>query len=134
MPSTYDRHPRPGTRRAGILLALATAAISGVAVFLNADAVRAFGDATAYTTAKNLVAALVLLAPRRRPAPRTGARLHPADPARAVGRAGGVGVLGGSVPFVLFFEGLARASSAQAAFLHKTLVVWVAVLAVVAPR
>jgi drug/metabolite transporter (DMT)-like permease len=41
-----------------------------------------------------------------------------------------VGVVGGSVPFVLFFEGLARASSAQAAFLHKTLVLWVAVLAV----
>ena len=35
------------------------------------------------------------------------------------------------MPFVLFFEGLSRATSAQAAFLHKTLLVWVAVLAVV---
>jgi drug/metabolite transporter (DMT)-like permease len=41
-----------------------------------------------------------------------------------------VAVIGGSVAFVLFFEGLARASSTQAAFLHKTLVIWVAVLAV----
>jgi drug/metabolite transporter (DMT)-like permease len=41
-----------------------------------------------------------------------------------------VAVIGGSVPFVLFFEGLAKASSTQAQFLHKTLVIWVAVLAV----
>jgi drug/metabolite transporter (DMT)-like permease len=41
-----------------------------------------------------------------------------------------VAVIGGSVPFVLFFEGLARASSTHAAFIHKTLVVWVALLAV----
>jgi drug/metabolite transporter (DMT)-like permease len=45
-----------------------------------------------------------------------------------------VGVVGGSVPFVLFFEGLSRASSPQAAFLHKTLVVWVAILAAVVLR
>jgi drug/metabolite transporter (DMT)-like permease len=38
--------------------------------------------------------------------------------------------IGGSVPFVLFFEGLLRASSVHAAFLHKTLVLWVALLAV----
>ena len=42
----------------------------------------------------------------------------------------GVAVVGGSVPFVLFFEGLARAEATQAAFIHKTLVVWVALLAV----
>ncbi len=41
-----------------------------------------------------------------------------------------VAIVGGSVPFVLFFEGLARATSVHAAFLQKTLVVWVAVLAV----
>ena len=39
-------------------------------------------------------------------------------------------MVGGSVPFVLFFEGLARASSTQSAFIQKTLVVWVALLAV----
>ena len=39
-------------------------------------------------------------------------------------------VIGGSIPFVLFFEGLARASSTNAAFIQKTLVIWVAVLAV----
>jgi drug/metabolite transporter (DMT)-like permease len=41
-----------------------------------------------------------------------------------------VGVIGGSVPFVLFFEGLSRAEATQASFIQKTLVVWVALLAV----
>jgi drug/metabolite transporter (DMT)-like permease len=38
--------------------------------------------------------------------------------------------VGGSVPFVLFFEGLAKAQATQAAFIQKTLVIWVAILAV----
>ncbi|MFT5223661.1 MAG: drug/metabolite transporter (DMT)-like permease, partial [Glaciecola sp.] len=32
-------------------------------------------------------------------------------------------------PFVLFFEGLARSDAVDAAFIHKTLVIWVALLA-----
>lgn len=126
--STTGRMTR--TRRAGILLALVTAAISGFAVFLNASAVRAFGDPTAYTTAKNIVSALVLLA-LVGAGSRNGVRLtRPATVSQWAGLVT-IGLLGGAVPFVLFFEGLARASSAQAAFLHKTLLVWVAALAVV---
>ena len=41
-----------------------------------------------------------------------------------------IGVIGGSVPFVLFFSGLAIASAPTAAFIHKTLFVWVVLLAV----
>ncbi len=118
------------TRRTGLLLALLTAVISGFAIFLNGYGVKAVGNATVYTTAKNVVAALVLcgvvLAGRRRGV--TVSRPH------GRGQWWGliaVGVIGGSVPFVLFFEGLARASSTQAAFLNKTLVLWVALLAVV---
>lgn len=118
-----------GTRRTGLLLAAATAGISGLAVFLNSYGVRAVGDAAAYTTAKNLVAALVLLLVVAA-ARGSGARLtRPTTPRQWTGLAV-VAVVGGSVPFLLFFEGLARASSAQSAFLHKTLVVWVALLAV----
>jgi drug/metabolite transporter (DMT)-like permease len=121
------------TRRTGLLLALATAGISGVAVFLNGYGVRAFGDPTTYTTAKNLVAALVLLGIVAA-APVTGARVtRPSSPAQWAGL-GLVGIIGGAIPFVLFFEGLTRAASVQAAFLHKTLVVWVAVLAVLVLR
>lgn len=121
------------TRRAGVLLALATAGLSGVAVCLNASGVRAFGDATVYTTAKNVVAALVLAAVVALARP-LGARLTRPTSRRQWAGLLAVGVIGGSLPFVLFFEGLARATSTQAAFLHKTLVLWVALLAIVLLR
>jgi drug/metabolite transporter (DMT)-like permease len=120
------------TRRTGLLLALVTAIISGFSVFLNSYGVKAFGNPTAYTTAKNTVSALVLLAVvglglRSVSGPRL---TRPSGP-RQWGALAAIGVIGGSIPFVLFFEGLSRATSPQAAFLHKTLVLWVAVLAVV---
>ena len=117
------------TRRAGLLLALGTAGISGLAVFLNGNGVRAFGNASLYTTAKNIVAALVLLVVVA-VGSRGGARLDRPTGRRQWLGLGAVAVIGGSVPFLLFFEGLARASSTQSAFIHKTLVVWVALLAV----
>ena len=118
-------------RRAGIGFAFVTAVVSGVSIYLNGRAVKHFGDATVYTTAKNLVAGVILvafalLAARRTPAVGTSAR-----PTRRQWLAlFTVGVIGGSVPFVLFFEGLARAEATQASFIQKTLVVWVALLAV----
>ena len=120
------------TRRTGILLALATALISGFSVFLNSYGVKAFGNPTAYTTGKNVVSALVLIA-FVSIGMRAGSGVQLTRP-RGPGQWAAVvaiGVFGGSVPFVLFFEGLSRASSPQAAFLHKTLVLWVAVLAFV---
>jgi drug/metabolite transporter (DMT)-like permease len=118
------------SRRLGLVLALCTAAVSAVSVYVNASAVRAFDDATLYTTAKNLVAAVLLaVLAGSVAAGRRGAGGTPSG-RQWLGLAA-VGVVGGSVPFVLFFEGLARATSPQAAFLQKTLVVWVALLAVV---
>jgi drug/metabolite transporter (DMT)-like permease len=110
----------------GIALAFGAAAISGLAVFVNGYGVKAVHDATVYTTAKNLVAAVVLVllalaVSGRARLPRTG---------RQYASLAAIAVVGGSVPFVLFFEGLARASSTHAAFVQKTLVVWVALLAV----
>jgi len=122
----------PRTR--GLTLAFGTAAISGVAVFVNSYGVRAVPDATVYTTAKNLVAAALLALLAVAAVRSRGAAGHrrPALPRKPAQLAGllGVGVIGGSVPFVLFFEGLARAESTQAAFIHKTLLVWVALMAV----
>jgi drug/metabolite transporter (DMT)-like permease len=117
-------------RRTGILLALATAAISGFSIFVNGRAVRAFGDATAYTTVKNVVAGILILGVVLIGLSR-GARLDRPRTARQWGWLAAIGLFGGSVPFVLFFEGLARADSSQAAFLHKSLILWVALLAVV---
>ena len=122
-----DPNPR---RRTGIALAGLAACLSGVAVFVNGYGVKQFPDATTYTTAKNMVAALLLVA--------AFAFVSRSSPVRAAlprSRRGwfalaAIAVVGGSIPFVLFFEGLARASSVDAAFLQKTLVVWVALLAV----
>lgn len=120
---------RTGTR--GMQLALGTAGISGVAVFLNSYGVKTFEDSATYTTAKNAVAALVLIGVVGALSASSSGRVlsRPTGP-RQWAALGLVGVVGGSLPFLLFFEGLSRASSAQAAFLHKTLVVWVALLAV----
>ena len=122
-----------GTRRTGILLALATAGISGFAIFLNGNGVRAFGSPASYTTAKNVVAALVLILIVAATY-RAGTRLTKPVGVRQWIGVGAVAVIGGAVPFVLFFEGLARASSTQAAVVHKSLVIWVALLAVVLLR
>jgi drug/metabolite transporter (DMT)-like permease len=121
------------TRRMGLALALATACISGVSLFLNANYVKSYANPTVYTTAKNIVAALVLGA-MVLAGSRAGARLtRPRGKSQWAGLAA-VAVVGGSVAFVLFFEGLAKATedhpASQAQFIHKTLVIWVAILAV----
>ena len=121
-------------QRTGLLLALGAAVVSGVAVYVNGEAVGRFSSPTVYTTGKNLVAGIVLVVvalawrhPRRASSTTTRHRSWSAQERLGVVA---VAVIGGAVPFVLFFEGLARATSSDAAFLHKTLVVWVAVLAV----
>lgn len=121
------------TRSRGLALAACTALISGVSIWVNSSGVAAYGDATAYTTAKNAAAALVIaavfLAARRALGADAVVLTRPRRPAQWWGLAY-VAILGGAVPFLLFFGGLASTSSTQAAFLHKTLVVWVALLAV----
>jgi len=117
----------PRTVRWGVILAVATALISGVSIYLNAFAVKQLPDPAVYTTFKNGVAALLLVG-------LAAAAVRPRE-IRAIRRVDWtwlavIGVIGGSVPFVLFFTGLAQASAPSAAFIQKTLFVWVALLAV----
>ncbi len=118
---------------AGLALAGMTALVSGVSVFLNATAVRSVGDPVLFTTLKNAVAAALLLAVAAAVVPNPGSALRRLSRRSIVGLLA-VGVVGGSVPFVLFFTGLATASAPAAAVIHKTLFVWVALLAVVLLR
>jgi drug/metabolite transporter (DMT)-like permease len=111
----------------GIVLAVGAALISGLAIYLNAFAVKQLPDAALYTTLKNAVAAFVLLG--------AAVGLGAAREVRSLDRRSWVGVvlvgvIGGSIPFILFFSGLAMASAPSAAFIQKTLFVWVAILAV----
>jgi drug/metabolite transporter (DMT)-like permease len=115
-------------RSVGIALAFVTACISGVSIWVNAHAVTHFDDATVYTTAKNAVAAVLLLVLALTPPRIPGAGVERARAHRWGVLA--IALIGGSIPFVLFFEGLARAEATQASFIQKTLVVWVALIAV----
>ena len=116
-----------GAARRGAVLALGTAAISGLAVYLNAFGVKLVPDAAVYTTAKNGVAAIILVALAL--ALGAGREARVLDGRRRVGLIA-VAVIGGSIPFVLFFSGLAMATAPTAAFIHKTLFIWVAIMAV----
>lgn len=111
----------------GVALAVGAALISGVAIYLNAFAVKQLPDTALYTTLKNGVAASILLA--------AALTLGGLREARTLTRRQwlpilAVGVVGGSLPFIMFFTGLAQASAPSAAFVQKTLFVWVALLAV----
>ncbi len=117
---------RSTNTRLGVGLAIGTALISGLAIYLNSYGVKAVPDAAVYTTAKNGVAALILVG--------LALSLGAAREARALDgrrRAGllAIAVIGGSVPFVLFFSGLAIATAPTAAFVQKTLFIWVALMA-----
>jgi len=114
--------------RTGILLAALTAVISGVSIFLNSYAVRELPDAGLFTTLKNSAAALVLFAVA---VPVLRMRARPVRLDRQAGiRLTAIAIIGGSVPFLLFFTGLSMASAPSAAFIQKTLFIWVALLAV----
>ncbi len=136
------RHRLPGVALVG-----ATALVSGVSVFVNSYGVRAGATPAVYTTAKNLVAvamlSLVTLIGWRARARRTGSAVvnfvSVAPESRTVPVTGRrmtrlglayVGVIGGGLAFVLFFDGLALSEPSSAAFWRDTLVLWVALLAV----
>lgn len=117
----------PETIAWGIGLAVVTAVVSGISIFVNAFAVKQLPDPAVYTTLKNGVAAVLLVG-------LAVTVVKPVD-VRAIDRRSwtklvAIGVVGGSIPFILFFSGLAQASAPSAAFIHKTLFVWVALLAV----
>jgi drug/metabolite transporter (DMT)-like permease len=114
--------------RVGCAAAVMAAAVSGVAVFVNGYGVRLFADATLYTTLKNAVVGLLVLAPL---ALLPGVRRELAHLRR--GQWAGLAVLalvGGSVPYVLFFEGLRQTTPATGAVLNHLQFAVVALLAV----
>ena len=112
----------------GIYLALATAVISGFAVFLNKFASNSFGDPYIFTTAKNIGVALILFSIILMP------KFY--KQIKALSKKQWlylllIGIIGGSIPFLMFFKGLTMVSSGNAALIHKTLFIWVGILAVI---
>ncbi len=114
-------------RRNGIYLALLAALVSGVSVFVNSYGVRRMPDPFVFTTLKNVIVASGLVAGIV-VASRWG-EFRSLD-RTAWMKLVTLGAIGGGVPFLMFFYGLSKADAPTAAFMHKTLFIWVALLAV----
>ena len=109
----------------GLLLVLLTAIISGVSIFLNAFGVKGF-DSSVFTFAKNIIVALLLFGiilgfkqwnNLKKLSKKQWLQL------------GAIGLIGGSIPFLLFFQGLQLTTGTTSAFIHKTLFVFASVFA-----
>jgi drug/metabolite transporter (DMT)-like permease len=109
----------------GYLLVVFTAIISGFSVFINKFGVGVFKSSEIYTFLRVFLVALIL-----------GSILLIFDSRkiRNVKRKEWfllalIGLVGGSIPFLLFFKGLKITSSAEGSFIHKSMFLWVAILA-----
>ncbi len=109
-----------------MIFALISALISGFSVFINKFGVTIWHNASVYTTAKNIVAAIFLTALLL--AIRNYKELKQLSKITWL-KLAGIGFIGGSVPFLLFFTSLTMISAPEAAFIQKTLFLWVALLA-----
>lgn len=132
------------SRTPGVLVAGVTALVSGVSVFVNSYGVRSFASPALYTTAKNVAAMLFLalaastgLWSRRRGPSQLTSHFVTSEGSAASSHGAAywlglayVGVVGGGLAFVLFFDGLAVSTPASAAFWRDTMVLWVAALAI----
>ena len=111
----------------GIQLALLTAAISGFSIFFSKIFVSKM-DPVVFTTLKNIFVAIVLSGFLFRPTLTASFRkLTKQDWIKLVL----IGVIGGSIPFALFFTGLTMTTASTGAIIHKTLFIWVAFLAII---
>ncbi len=108
-------------------LALITAVISGVSNFTAKIGVTVVSDPVVWTFLKNTVVGALLI----------GILILCAKvkEVRSLSRStwlklAVIGVVGGSIPFILFFTGLTMTSALSGSLIHKTLFIWVALLAV----
>lgn len=116
--------------RLGYAMAVLAAVISGVAIWVNSLGVHVFRDATLYTTLKNSVAGIALLIPMLALAGRRAelARLN----RRQWAGLAALALIGGSIPYVLFFEGLRQTGALTGALLNHLQFGFVALFAAVA--
>ena len=109
----------------GIYLSLITAIVSGFSIFASKIFVTKL-DPLVFTTLKNLFVAVILsfMILNKRHIDSL-MKLNRKDVLRLIL----IGLIGGGIPFALFFTGLSMTSAATGAIIHKTLFIWVAILA-----
>jgi drug/metabolite transporter (DMT)-like permease len=111
----------------GVYFAIATAFISGVSVFFNKFAVGLIKPPLVFTTFKNLgvgilIMAIIFLFGKWKEVK----KIKKKDFIYLLL----IGIIGGSLPFYLFFTGLSQVPAINAALIQKTLVLWVIILAI----
>ncbi|AHB40258.1 MAG: hypothetical protein ACD_22C00252G0002 [uncultured bacterium] len=111
----------------GIYISLTTAVISGVSIFVNKFAVDTIKPALYFTSVKNVAVALLIIA----------IILATGEWKKIVTLTKKelkylllIGLIGGSLPFYLYFTGLSQTPAVNAAIIHKTLVFWVMLMAI----
>jgi len=112
--------------RKGYFLVFLTAIISGFAIFINKFGVGVFKSSEIYTFLRVALVSLIL-----------GLILVISDFKKIKNLKKRewiflalIGLFGGCIPFLLFFKGLKITSSAEGSFIHKTMFLWVAILAI----
>ncbi len=113
------------SQRTGFFLVLLTAIISGASIFANSFAVQGFNP-FAFTFLKNAVVAIflfsIILLLKDFKAVKALSR-------KQLGQLAVIGLIGGSIPFLLFFYALKLTTAINAGFLHKTLFLWATLFA-----
>jgi len=114
-------------KQKGLLLVFATAIISGVSIYVNSLGVK-FGNPYVFTGMKNLLVGVVfLLLILMLKEWKTLKQLKIKQWLKLLV----IGLIGGAIPFLLFFKGLSMTIAAQGSFIHKTLFIFVSFLAIV---
>lgn len=109
----------------GLLLVLFTAIISGFSIFINSIGVKEF-DSSIFTFLKNMVVAVLLIAIIMGIGSFSELKLLKKKHWLQLV---GIGLIGGSIPFLLFFRGLQLITGTTSAFLHKTIFIYVTIFA-----
>jgi drug/metabolite transporter (DMT)-like permease len=115
------------TLKKGVYLAFLTALISGISNFINKIAVDVIKPPLVFTAEKNAIVGLlivgILIATWKWEKIKNLTR-------KQIIYLVLIGIIGGSLPFYLFFTGLSQIPAINGALIHKTLVFWVALLAI----
>ena len=114
-------------RKNGLMLVFLTAIISGFSIFINKFGVSGF-DSSVFTFSKNVVVALFLFSVVLMLGEfKILKNLKIKDWGKLVL----IGLVGGSIPFLLFFKGLQLGNAVGSAFIHKTLFIYASLFALI---
>lgn len=111
----------------GVLFALTAALISGVSIFYNRLIIVRGIDPSIFNILKNggvafILSLIILITPNR--------KQFASLSRRSWMKLFAIAVIGGSIPFLLYFEGLRSVAATNANLINKTMFVWTAVLAI----